>query len=247
MKTLALIVARLGSTRLPRKALLPVLGKPLLERLIERVRRAKRLDGVAVATTTLAEDDALEDLSERLGIACFRGSPANISERLADAALVLSCDALVELLGDNPLVHADLIDETVALFHDRPCDYAATLTKEYPGIEGARFPVGVRVQVLARAAAQRWKNYPELAGSDARNAFIFTNDSTFRCAYLEATGRWAGACAPEMTFAVNIRKNYELIERIFADLHPRDPNFTLPQVMDWLKAHPDGLGLMGNS
>lgn len=242
MKVVGLLVARLGSTRLPRKALKPLAGKPMIERLAERVRKAGRLSEVALATTTLPEDAELCAFVERLGLRSWRGSPDNVSLRMAQAAEGLGADAVVELLADNPLISADLVDATVALL-EKGADYAATVTKEYPDETARRlFPVGVRVQAYTRAAAQAWKDYPAfLNGPLGTTAFLFKHPARFKLDFVEAAGPWSGCSEKDWTFAVNYQRNFDLSEKIFSAL---GGEAGLPEVCAWMRAHPEHLPLM---
>lgn len=247
-RTIAFIVARLGSTRLPRKALLPMAGKPMIERLLDRVRRARLLDEVALATTTLPEDAELSEFAKAQGIRCFRGSPDNVSLRMSQAAEALGAGTIVELLGDNPLIHSELIDAVVSVRRERGSDYAASISKEYRHIhEVRRFPIGIRVQVYQAAAAKRWSEFPEFLSRDlGTTAFMFMNHRLFRCDYLQADGPWAPVHEPEMNFAVNYRRNFDLVERMFSDLLPGDENFSLPKAAEWIRARPEAVAAMGN-
>ncbi len=248
-KTTAFIVARLGSTRLPQKALLPILGRPMIERMIDRVREARLVDDIAIATTTLPEDRALVDLAQQLACGCYQGSPENVSRRVADAAAEHGADVIVELLADNPLVHSDLIDDVIGLFRKQQSDYAANVTKEYQHCPSQfkKFPIGIRVQVYTSDAAKRWSDFPDFVGHElGTTAFMFRNTDHFKCDYLEADGRWEAVNQPDHHLAVNYRKNYELVERIFEHLYPTHPNFSLPVVMAWIKDHPQSMTLMGS-
>jgi spore coat polysaccharide biosynthesis protein SpsF (cytidylyltransferase family) len=103
-RTVATIEARMTSTRLPGKALKEAVGKPMLELMIERLRRAPSLDGIVVATTTNATDDAVEALARRLGVGVWRGSENDVLQRVLDAATHYNIDVIVETTGDCPLI-----------------------------------------------------------------------------------------------------------------------------------------------
>jgi len=151
MKTIALIAVRLGSSRLPGKAMMPILGKPMIEHMIDRIRRSRSIDEILIATTTLESDDELECFAKDQGISCFRGAVNDVLGRMGAAVASINADLIVEMLGDNPLVHADLIDDVVDFYHSGDFDYASNATIEYPhaGPEIAKFPVGIRVQVFS--------------------------------------------------------------------------------------------------
>lgn len=242
MKVIGLLVARLGSTRLPRKALKPLAGKPMVERLAERVRKAKRLYEVALATTTLPEDAELCEFARKLGLRSFRGSPDNVSLRMAQAAEGLGADAVVELLADNPLIPADMVDATVALL-EGGADYAATVSKEYP-LEAHRrlFPVGVRVQAYTKTAALAWEQYPAFRnGPLGTTAFMFQHPQRFKLGFVEAQGPWQDCAEKDWTFAVNYQRNFDLSEKVFTAL---GGDCGLPEVCAWMRKHPEHLPLM---
>lgn len=114
MTTVAIIQARTGSSRLPGKVLLPLLGEPLLTRVVRRVGRADRLDKVVVATTTQPADDAIVSLAEREGWPVERGSETDLLNRYVQAARRHRADVVVRITSDCPLIDPRLIDDTVA-------------------------------------------------------------------------------------------------------------------------------------
>ena len=238
MNTGAFIIVRLGSSRLPKKNIMEILGKPMIELLIERVKRSQLVDKIVITTSSHPIDDPLEDLAEKLGVFCYRGSLENVMERINGAAHAFDCDTIVELLGDNPLVHSDLIDDVLKLYNDGNYDYAATVTKEYSlfDMEKIFFSVGVRVQVYSRSTAERYIEYPQYIGNDNKHpcAYIFDHPEVFRIGYLEAKGKWAFMNRPDLTFAVNYRKNFNLIRSIFERNYPEDNNFSLKKVYQQL-------------
>lgn len=248
MKVTALIAVRTGSSRLPAKALLPVAGKPMLERLIERVGRAKAIDEIVIATTTLPADDRLEELAGRLGTGCFRGSADDVLGRMAGAVARSAPDLVVELLGDNPLIHADLIEDVVAFHRDGGFDYAVNVTHEQPHApaDAARWPIGIRVEVytpdvIARCAAETDDPYHR----EHSTSYIAQHPDQFKLGYFPATGNWAALHHPGLTFAVNYRENLELIQRLFESCLPEDENFSLQVAMAAFSSRPELAPLMG--
>lgn len=110
------IQARMGSKRLPGKSILPLAGKPLLYRFIERVLKAKMIDKVILATTKKQEDDCLCDIAKELGIDVFRGSDNDLVGRIYNAAKQYNPYAVVRLCADNPLIEDKEIDRIIARF-----------------------------------------------------------------------------------------------------------------------------------
>ena len=115
----AIVQARMASTRLPGKVLLDIGGEPMLVRVVERACRARTLDGIIVATTTDASDDAIADLCLVRGYPCYRGSSHDVLDRFYQAALSFGVDVLVRVTADCPVIDGTIIDETVNAFLGR--------------------------------------------------------------------------------------------------------------------------------
>lgn len=249
MKMTTVIACRMGSSRLPGKTTKPILGKPMIERMVERVRRSKHVTDVMLATSTAPEDDPIEALTKAIGIGCFRGSPEDVLDRIDAAAQSAGADLIVELLGDNPLVHADLIDDVITYHQRSGNDYSASVTAEYPhaGESAKKFPVGLRVQVFSPAvlhdsAVRATRQYHR----ENSTTFLYEHPDLYKLGYLHAEGKWAALHRPELTFAVNFPRNFELVSRIFERNYPADPNFPLSSVIRTFDADPALQPLMGN-
>ncbi|HLW95381.1 MAG TPA: NTP transferase domain-containing protein, partial [Solirubrobacteraceae bacterium] len=115
MSTLAFVQARMGSTRLPGKVLEPLAGRPSLLRIVERLERARGLDGVAVLTSVADGDDAIAELCEREGVTCLRGSENDVLARYQGAAEALGPEFVVRVTADCPLVDPQVIADLLAL------------------------------------------------------------------------------------------------------------------------------------
>src|SRR5437016_9806612 len=103
----------MGSTRLPGKSLMDLAGKPLIVRILERVKRCTRIDSIVLATTDRRDDDVLEQLSREMGVSVFRGSENDLVDRYYQAAKAFQADIVVRLSGDNPVVEPAEIDRIV--------------------------------------------------------------------------------------------------------------------------------------
>ena len=110
MKTAAVIQARMGSERLPGKVLQDIAGKPMIDRVVERVQRCLSIDGVIVATSTNASDDHLAEHCRGLGVQVVRGSENDVVSRYALAAEKFRCEFVVGMTADCPLVDPDIVD-----------------------------------------------------------------------------------------------------------------------------------------
>ena len=130
---LGILQARASSRRLPGKVMKPILGRPMLERQIERLRRARRLDKLVVATSTDPSDDPIAALCRSLAVECFRGSLDDVLDRFYQAARRAAPRAVVRLTGDCPLADPAVIDQLIELHARGGYDYTSnTLTRSYP-------------------------------------------------------------------------------------------------------------------
>lgn len=246
--TATVILARMGSHRLPGKALLPLGDRPMLERLIERIRPARWAHRLILATTTGSEDDVLIALAQRLGIESFRGDPQDVLARLSHATGSLGLDQLVLLLGDNPLLHADLVDAVTDFYVDGNWDYAATVTKEYPHAPATsrRFALGLRVQVLSRESIEQAHRLARLPfHREHATTFMLDHPELFRVGYYEARGPWETLHRPDWTFAVNVRKNFEMVQALFDRCAGQGPHFSIQQALRIFEGSPHLHSLMG--
>jgi spore coat polysaccharide biosynthesis protein SpsF (cytidylyltransferase family) len=244
MTTTAMLIARLSSTRLPAKNIKQILGRPMIELLAERVSQASSIDQVMITTSDQPSDDPLEDLAGQLGIGCYRGSLDNVMERISGAATAADCDHVVEILGDNPFVHSELIDDVVGLHLQGDYDYVSNITNEYEQADSKlkRFSLGIRVQVYKRKLAEAYVDYPE---TDNYSAYMFNNPDVFKVGYLEAAGKWLFANRPGLNFAVNYKKNFEFANRVFTENYDNAKNFTLESIYQQLDKQPELIELLG--
>ncbi|HET6279925.1 MAG TPA: aminotransferase class III-fold pyridoxal phosphate-dependent enzyme [Polyangia bacterium] len=150
-QVVAIIQARLGSRRLPGKVLLPLGAATMLEQVVARARRARRIDQVVVATTVSAKDDSVDALCRRAGIAVFRGSEDDVLDRYYHAAVAASADVIVRITSDCPFIDPVVIDRVVDEYLSRGFDYVANNFRY-------TYPQGLDVEVFSFAALERaWR------------------------------------------------------------------------------------------
>src|SRR5262249_42318749 len=118
MRLLVVVQARMGSTRLPGKVLLPLAGAPLLARMLERLRAVETPPELAVATTSLAADEPVRALCQELGVACVAGHPTDLLDRHRQAALELGADAVAKIPSDCPLIDPQVVDRVLGFYID---------------------------------------------------------------------------------------------------------------------------------
>lgn len=127
MKVVAIIQARLGSTRLPNKVMKEVNGKPLIEILLSRLSKSKSINQIVIATSINKENDLLQKFVEKLGYKVYRGSEQNVLERYYLAAKETGADVVIRITGDCPLIDPKVVDEVVSEFLKGGVDYCSNI------------------------------------------------------------------------------------------------------------------------
>lgn len=159
LRTVAILQARMTSTRLPGKILLDLDGKPMLAQELARLKRSTLLSEIVIATTTNATDDPLVELAAREGVAIFRGDEHDVLGRYHLAARQFRADAVVRVTGDCPLIDATVVDAAISVLQTEECDYASnTIERTYPrGLDVEVFHRDVldRIARLARSMPAR--------------------------------------------------------------------------------------------
>ena len=157
VKIVAIIQARMGSTRLPGKVLIDLAGDTVLARVVSRTRRAKSLNEIVVATSVLPADDVIVRECERLGVACYRGDEADVLDRYYQAAQQFAANIVVRITSDCPLIDPEVTERTIRAFREKNPDYASnTIVRTYP--RGLDTEV-MSLTALARAWGEARKPY----------------------------------------------------------------------------------------
>ncbi len=159
MKVVAIIQARMSSTRLPGKVLKLATGRTMLDRMVERVRKARTTNHVIVATTTDPSDNAIVRACAKLGVEVYRGSLHDVLDRFYQAALVHKAGVIVRLTGDCPLIDPSLIDEVVTALIQKDADFACN---RLPPPFTRTYPIGLDVEACTfKALEQAWREAKE--------------------------------------------------------------------------------------
>lgn len=230
MRIVAIIQARMNSSRLPGKVLQDLGGRPMLVRVAERVRRAKTIQSLMVATTLDASDDPLEALCHERGYAMYRGSQYDVLDRFYQAACLAEADVIVRLTADCPLLDPDLIDQTVQLFLQSGADFAAN---RLPPPWKRTFPIGLDVEVCSFTALERAWNHAELLFEREHvMPYLYDEEGRFKVAVLDNDVDYGS-----LRWTVDTPQDLELVRVLvsrFADDH-----FTWKDVLALVQREPE--------
>lgn len=219
---LAVLQARMSSSRLPGKVLAPVLGQPMIARQIERLRRSARIDRLVVATSVDPSDDPLAAACEAMGVAVHRGDLQDVLGRFA-GALEAHPDAsvVVRLTGDCPLADWTVIDQLIDHFVAEGADYASNTPAERTYPHGLDAEV-MRRDVLLRACREAADPYER----EHVTPFIYRRPDQHRLAFLSRSPSLA-----HLRWTVDYPGDLAFVRGVYEQLYPARPAFTADDVV----------------
>ena len=223
----AIVQARMSSSRLPGKSLAEICGRPMLWHVVNRVRHSRLVNKVVVATTDKPSDDPIAALCQDENIPCFRGSEDDVLDRFYRAAQMYSANVVVRVTADCPLIDPAVIDEVVSRFRDSGCDYVSN-TLRYT------FPDGLDTEVFSFQALERaWQE----AGKPSEREHVtpYLRAGRFRTANVESG---AAVNLSRQRWTVDHPSDLEFVRGIYAGLSG-DGNFGFQDVLDLLRKRPD--------
>lgn len=228
----AIVQARMNATRLPGKPLKKILQRPLLSYELERLRRAKTIDEIVVATTTSPQDDQIVELCHHERIPIFRGSEENVLERYLKAAKEHRAEVVVRITGDCPLIDPEVVDRVINFYFENEYDYVSNTRKlTYPrGLDVEVFPVNLLERIAGQATRQPEREHVTLYFYEHPELFKLGNVA---CETDESKHRWT----------VDTEEDFQLISRIIESLYPKNPQFGMRDVLKLLQQHPDWVAL----
>ncbi len=232
---LGVLQARTSSSRLPGKVLLPVLGQPMILRQIERLKRAKRLDALVLATSTDASDDALAEVVATSGIPVHRGSLDDVLERFITAAAPFDPRWVVRLTGDCPLADPSLIDRLVSETLGSDADYGSTALNP-------TFPDGLDAEIMRGTVMRQIASEPRSpAEREHVTLAIHRNPQRFRLHAV--TG------SPDLSalrWTVDEPRDFAFVTAIYEALYPSNPAFGTNDILRLLQQRPELGGINGD-
>ncbi|MFN2601790.1 MAG: cytidylyltransferase domain-containing protein [Gemmatimonadaceae bacterium] len=236
-RVVSIIEARFASTRLPGKVLMPILGEPMLARMIERLRRATTIDALVVATSTSPADDAVAETAARVGAETFRGSEEDVLARVVGAARTNNADIIAEVTGDCPLHDPKIVDAVVRDYLNGGADFVSN-------IHPYTTPRGTDVRVFsadALAEIERASNDP--ADREHVSLHFWEHPEKYR---LRNVAFDFSPRAAQLRLTVDTAKDLELVTAIYEELYPRNHEFTIEEVMSLLEQRPDLAAINAN-
>ena len=235
-KVVLIIQARMSSTRLPGKSMMPLADKPLVYRMVERLKKCKKVDEIVIATSDQPEDKVLVDLASELGVSSFQGNLLDVRDRYLKADKKFKADFIIRIPADNPMPDANEIDKLIE-FHlvNNPQGFSSNLAQVnnsgyLDGIGAEIFSTKLLQESVTRFSSDTVKEHVH------RNFFDYSTHTPVDASWCPIASPKAPAelRRPDIILDVNTMDDYTKIKRIYDHLYPQNPNFTTVDVINFI-------------
>jgi len=224
----AIVQARMGSSRLPGKVLKPIVGKPALWHLVSRLKKAQLIDKIVIATTDEERDKPILDLAQEMGIGSFGGSEEYVLDRYYQAAKKYGAETIVRVTADCPMIDPELVDKLIGIYLDSKggLDYVR---------KGLSYPDGLDVEVFSfRVLNEAWgKATKRSERGEYVTTYIWGNPQFFNTLTVEND-----VDLSKMRWTIDHERDFELVTEIFKGLYVENEVFHMRDVLKFLREHP---------
>ena len=227
LKRVAIIQVRTTSQRLPNKCLLHLFGKTVLEHIIRRLRYAKSIDEICVATTTNTSDDVIEEIAKNAGVHVYRGSEDDVLDRFYQAAKSVRADVICRVTADDPLKDPQVLDKIMQTYSEGRYDYVSNTMKP-------SYPEGIDIEIFSfKALEKAWQEGNMPSEREHVTPYIWKNPQLFQTYNVEnsqdlSANRWTLDNAADWVF----------IQQIYDFLYRENSIFYMDDVLKLLDEHP---------
>jgi spore coat polysaccharide biosynthesis protein SpsF len=235
-KVVLIIQARMSSTRLPGKSMMPLADKPLVYRMVERLKKCKKVDEIVIATSDQPEDQVLVQLAKELEVSGFQGNLLDVRDRYIKAAEKFQADFIIRIPADNPIPDSNEIDKLID-FHleHNPTGFSSNLAQVnnsgyLDGIGAEIFSTKLLRESVTRSSSDTVKEHVH------RNFFDYSTQTPVDASWCPIASPKAPAelKRPDIILDVNTMDDYTKIKRIYDLLYPQNPNFTTVDVINFI-------------
>lgn len=223
----AIVQARMGSTRLPGKVLLPILGQPMLALQLERIAAARLVDRVVIATSGHPSDLAVQQFAQIKGIFCIRGAVDDVLDRYHQAAKRTQSEHVVRLTGDCPLIDPDIIDAVVRSHIKDNNDYTSN-------VHPPTFPDGMDVEVMSFAALDEAWSYADKPSEREHVTSYFRRSLD----HMQLGNVSHETDLSQLRLTVDEAEDFEVVKTVFEGLVAQGTKFSLADIVAFLEQNP---------
>jgi spore coat polysaccharide biosynthesis protein SpsF (cytidylyltransferase family) len=228
----------MGSTRLPNKVMMPVLGKPLLGWMIERIAACAEVDEIVIATTTDARDDVIAQYVQSLGRSVYRGSEEDVLDRYYNAACLVDADTVVRITADCPLLDPKVVDELIRQFVIRDVDFLSN-SEPLP----SSWPDGMDVSIFSFSALRlAWEKAVKPSEREHVTFYFWNNLAQFACERVEHNPDWS-----KYRITIDYPEDFALLNTIIeyfgADDSRAITTLSMEDIVSFLETNPSTFNL----
>jgi spore coat polysaccharide biosynthesis protein SpsF len=230
MKTALIVQARMGSSRLPGKVMLRVLGKTLIEYQVERLSRCSEVDELIIATTVQDLDDPIADLCKKLGVHVYRGSVEDVLSRYYEAAKISQANLVVRCNSDCPLIDHRVVDGVIRHFKEGfpAYDYASNILMP-------TYPTGMHTEVFTFQALKKAFN-ASVSPEEREHVtpFVYRNPKMFNLSNVKIDQDLS-----KIRLTIDYQEDYEVIKKVIEGLYPKNHDFNMWDIINFLNNNPE--------
>ncbi|WP_188203983.1 cytidylyltransferase domain-containing protein [Desemzia incerta] len=236
MKTVAIVQARMGSTRLPGKVLMRIEGQTVLKHVISRIRRSKEVDDIVIATTILPDDDKIVEEAKKLKVNYFRGSEEDVLARYYHAAKENQAEIVVRITSDCPLIDSKVIDEMIekfkVLFSTDDVDYLSnTLERTYPR--------GLDLEIVPfRRIEEAFRNANKPYQREHVTPYFYENSDKFKLVNFSNSKDYSN-----YRWTLDTQEDLELITELYRHMYRGQHDFYLQGIVKVLEKNNELIGI----
>lgn len=235
MDSVAIIQARTGSTRLPKKILMKLNGVSIIESVLNQLSFSKNLNNKIVATTENQSDDILIELLKSLNVNYFRGNQNDVLDRFYQCAKYFHIKQIIRISGDAPFIDPSVIDQTISFFNDSNFDYVNNFDNKH------RYPVGSEVEVFSfQTLENAWKNAKKSSEREHVTPYIYNNPEIFEIGHLE----YPKNDLSQYHWTVDRKEDLEFVKAIYQKISKKP--ILIDDILSLLKIHPEILEINKN-
>jgi spore coat polysaccharide biosynthesis protein SpsF len=235
-KIVLIIQARMSSTRLSGKSMMPLAGKPIVYRMVERLKNCRKVDEIVIATSDQPEDQVLINLAKELNVSHFEGNLLDVRDRYLKAAEKFQADFILRIPADNPMPDWNEIDRLVEFHLElNPTGFSSNLAQ----ISGSGYLDGIGAEIFSTTLLQEsvQRSDSEVVKEHVhRNFFDYSTQTPVDASWCPVASPKAPAQLqrPDIILDINTMDDYTKIKRIYDHLYPQNPNFTTVDVINFI-------------
>jgi len=234
-----IVEARLSSKRLPKKLMFKVLKRPLLDLMIERLKKINFVENIIIATTINKEDDEIVSLANKSGVKNFRGSENDVLGRVVGAANENKTDIIVQITGDNPLIDKEISENIIKFYisNQDKYDFVSNDVGIYSGAFKQEFPMGLNTKVFSSSLlfkVEKITNNP--VDREHVVNYILKNYNKYKIYAFKGESKY---CRPDLRFTLDYLEDYKVIKLIYENLYEKNNNFSAIDIFNFLDKNPN--------